>query len=142
METDILSIISLCISIIVIPIGYLLGCRSARHAVYNSKIDELNLVTQQILEIFLKFYNKDYKDGNRNYYLMVAHQKRLQRYCEELERLGKIKQRPNLNNLLIEIKMIITDKVFNDDQKIRERCLSELIIKLEELNYYFLKKFI
>lgn len=143
MLANILSIIAICISVVAIPAGYLLGCRSARHASYNNKIDELALATQQILQYFVQFYNKNYEDGNTNYHLMVANQKKLQRFCDEIEKLGSIKQRSEqLDNLLIEIKLIITNKVFSKDQLIKEQSLPELIIKFDQLNSYFSKKFI
>lgn len=138
--SDYISLISLIFTVFGIPTGYYLGCRSARHAKYNELIDNLENINQKVLELFLEIYHKN-ESEICDYHLMVAYHKKIQRHSEELKSIGRLDSINDLNRLLLEIKKILTDKLFSEKVEIKQKALSELVINLDAINSLYPKKF-
>ncbi|MBN6075762.1 hypothetical protein HYE60_11010 [Aggregatibacter actinomycetemcomitans] len=138
METsNIIATASLFISIVVIPISYCLGGRNALCSAYNVAIDELEDLCQKILNESLTIYKEsDYNETN--YHLMIANHKLLQAKCSRINNL--IKQNYPRNELR-EIKQIITDQLFSEEQEQQDTAIRNLIYKLTPLIEFYPKKF-
>ncbi|GAA5113480.1 hypothetical protein GCM10023211_21690 [Orbus sasakiae] len=139
--SDWISLCSLFIALIGVPLGYYLGCRSARHAAYNDMIDTLESITQTTFNLFLEIYTKQSVNDIKDYHLMIAYYKKIQRHCSELRTMKKIAMHNKIDNLLIEVKQIMTDKLFHANEAIKQNSLSELIVKMDELNALYTKRF-
>ncbi|OCG39336.1 hypothetical protein A9G28_09755 [Gilliamella sp. Fer1-1] len=138
--SDYISLTSLFFTLLGIPIGYYLGCRSARHAKYNELIDNLENINQKVLELFLDIYHRNNFEIS-DYHLMVAYHKKIQRHSYELKVIGKFKEFSDLNRLLLELKKILTNKLFSEKLDVKQQALSELVIKLDAINCLYPKKF-
>lgn len=138
METsDIIASFSLFVSIIVIPVSHYLGGCNARYSAYNATIDELENLCQKILNESLTIHKEsDYSETN--YHLMIANHKLLQSKCCNLNYL--INQSYPSRELR-DIKKIITDQLFSEQQEQRDTAIRNLIYKLTPLIEFYPKKF-
>ncbi|AFU18666.1 MULTISPECIES: hypothetical protein [Actinobacillus] len=140
METDnIISSLSLLVSIIGIPIGYYLGGRNIRNSAYNAAIDDLEKLCQKIFDESMQIH----KNGDRsesNYHLMIANHKLLQSKCSSIQCL-KNNQTGYPRNELREVKQIITGQLFSEDSEEQNTAIRNLIYKLTPLIEHYPKKF-
>lgn len=133
--------LSLIVSIVGIPTVYYLGCRSARHATYNNLIVDLEKINQTTFELSLDILKEKEFDMS-NYHLMISYVKRTQRHIEELNKIGKIGKTKRIDTLFISTKQILTSTLMEGNPEIKKNCIPELIINLDLMNAFYVKKFI
>lgn len=139
-SADIIAIIALLVSIIAIPIGYLLGSRNARHNAHNEAIDTLQELCNRIFEDALRIHKNNSSSDETDFHLMIAYHRRLQAKCAEIKELAQNDFYPRLE--VREVKQVTTDYLFSDNQEIRNVAIRSLIYKLDAVYSQYHKKFI
>lgn len=136
--SDIISTISLIVSIVGIPIGYYLGGRNSRNSTYNNAIDELEKLCQKTFNDAMKIEKSTAKNES-DYHLMIANHKLLQSKCSQLKSLSNQTKYPREE--LLDVKKITTDQLFSEDELVQKAAIRNLIYKLVPLTEFYAKKF-
>lgn len=126
-------------SIVSLPVTYYLGCRSAWHASYNAEIDNLEELNQKIIKSAIQVLEKN-KYEQSDYYLLVSYNTLLRKKCLKLAKKNELTA--SLKDDLLDIRDILTDRIFDENIEKKTSCVGSIIILLNDITNYFPKKFI